>query len=107
MTAPVRNIFAQIPETLAQEHFLTLCENRTVTIERIVSRSHSSPPGFWYDQNDDEWVIVLRGDAVLEFEGGELIQMNAGDHLLIPGHVRHRVNKTGPDTVWLAVRMKT
>ena len=51
--------------------------------------------------------MVVRGDAVLEFDGGELIQMSAGDHLLIPSHVRHRVNQTGPDTVWLAVHMKT
>jgi len=81
-------------------------ENAAVKIERIVSQSHKSPPGFWYDQPQDEWVIVLRGHAVLEFEGGELIEMKQGDHLAIARHVKHRVSQTGPETIWLAVHIE-
>lgn len=106
MTVLVENIFADLPESIGEEQFVTLFENKLVRIERIVSHSHSSPTGFWYDQSEREWVIVLRGHATLEFEGGELIEMKEGDHLTIPSHVKHRVNQTGPDTIWLAVHIK-
>ena len=107
MAPRVENIFAGLPESIGQEQFLTLFENEAVRIERIVSRSHSSPTAFWYDQSECEWVMVLRGHATLEFAGGELIEMKEGDHLTIPSHVKHRVNQTGPDTVWLAVHVIT
>jgi cupin 2 domain-containing protein len=100
----VANVFAGLPENAGQEHFLTLFQGDSMKIERIVSRSHSSPPGFWYDQAEDEWVIVLRGRATLEFENGGLVEMSEGDHLLIPSHARHRVDQTNAETIWLAVR---
>lgn len=68
MTIRVENIFADLPESSGQERFLTLLENELVRIDRIVSQSHSSPPSFWYDQDECEWVIILRGHAILEFE---------------------------------------
>jgi cupin 2 domain-containing protein len=107
MTPRGENIFAGIGRSPAGEEFRTLWENRAVKIERIVSDAHSSPPGFWYDQDEDEWVIVLRGRATLEFDDGELVEMKEGDHLTIASHVKHRVSRTGPETVWVAVRVKT
>jgi cupin 2 domain-containing protein len=107
MYARVENIFADIPNGVGQEQFLTLFENEALKIERIVSQSHKSPPGFWYDQLQDEWVIVLRGHATLEFAGGELVGMKEGDHLAIASHFKHRVHQTGPETIWLAVHVKT
>jgi uncharacterized cupin superfamily protein len=62
--------------------------------QRIVSRSYSSPPGFWYDQDEDEWVIVVRGEATLQLEEGELVRMKEGDHVTIPRHTKHRVQQT-------------
>ncbi len=107
MTAlPVKNIFASTAAAGGGERFLTLFENPAVKIERIVSNSHSSPPDFWYDQAEDEWVIVLRGGAVLELDGGAPVELKAGDYVTIPGHVKHRVRQTGPETVWLAVHAK-
>jgi cupin 2 domain-containing protein len=103
---PVENIFARFSDLPGQEQFLTLFENEAVKIERIVSQSAGSPAGFWYDQPQDEWVIVLRGDAALEFESGELFEMRVGDCLAIPGGVKHRVKRTGPETIWLAVHNK-
>lgn len=91
----LQNIFTDLPDTRRPEGFLTLFENSVVKVERIVSNSHSTPTGFWYDQDEIEWVIILRGNAILEFEGGELIEMKAGDHLTIPSHVKHRVARTG------------
>lgn len=105
MSLTVENIFAATPGSSGQEEFLALFENDLVKIERIVSKNHRSPPGFWYDQDEDEWVIVLRGDATLEFEGGELVRMKEGDHVTIPRHVRHRVQQTSAETIWLAVHV--
>jgi cupin 2 domain-containing protein len=106
MTIRVDNLFANLPELSSSEHSQSLFENPSVKIERIVSQSSNSPPGFWYDQDEDEWVIVVRGEATLEFEGGELVRMNEGDYVTIPRHVRHRVQQTSPETIWLAVHIR-
>jgi cupin 2 domain-containing protein len=105
VTIRVDNLFANLPELSSSEQFLSLFENPFVKIQRIVSESHSSPPGFWYDQDEDEWVIVVRGKATLEFEGGDLVRMQEGDYVTIPRHVRHRVQQTDSKTIWLAVRI--
>lgn len=92
-----------------EERFDTLVDDREVTIERIVSTGQVSPPGFWYDNPRDEWVVLLSGGAALEFEGEPSIRtLRPGDYLRIPAHCRHRVVYTdfeAPDspTVWLAV----
>ena len=82
-----------------------LASGESTRIERIVSRGQASPPGFWYDQPEHEWVTLLAGAARLQFESGAEIPLGPGDHLLIPAHCRHRVQWTTPDrdTVWLAV----
>ena len=79
-------------------------------VERIVSQGHVSPEGFWYDQDQQEWVAVIQGEAELEFEDGlegrrESLKMTAGEWLLIPAHARHRVTHTStePPCVWAAV----
>jgi cupin 2 domain-containing protein len=105
MPIRVDNIFTALPEALGQEHVFRLFENQSVKIERIVSHSHKSPPGFWYDQPEDEWVMVLRGRATLEFEGGEFVEMKEKDYLTIPSHVKHRVHETDTETIWLAVHI--
>lgn len=105
MQAP-SNLFADLPKQLPAEFITTLLADKHVRIERIVSHGHASPPGFWYDQDQSEWVVVLRGAARIQFEGGEQpIEMKAGDFVTIPAHRRHRVVWTTPDepTVWLAV----
>jgi cupin 2 domain-containing protein len=106
MVGRVSNIFAGASAVVGEEKFLPLFESNSVKIERIVSHAHSSPPGFWYDQAEAEWVILVRGQATLEFAGGKLVELKEGDYLTIPPHVKHRVHQTAPDTVWLAVHMK-
>lgn len=98
------NIFDDIPHNMPQEVVQTLNQARDVRIERIVSHGHVSAPDFWYDQPQDEWVIVLTGAAKLQFEDG-MVAMKAGDFINIPAFRKHRVNWTTPDepTVWLAV----
>lgn len=105
MAVIVKNIFSDHDHESEGEYFSTLFENNSVKIEKIVSHSHSSPAGFWYDQAEDEWVIVLRGAAALEFVSGEIVEMKEGDYLIIPRSVRHRVARTSENTVWLAVHL--
>jgi len=100
------SIFSDLPHDLEAEVVETIAGNPGVRIERIVSLGHSSPPGFWYDQPHDEWVIVLRGAARIVFEeGGREVDLAPGDHIVLPAHVRHRVDWTDPreHTVWVAV----
>lgn len=100
------HIFAAIPADLSQEVFETLAGNDTCRIERIVSRGHASPPDFWYDQPESEWIMVLKGRARLRLAADQrVIALEAGDYLLLPARCRHRVEWTDPtqETVWLAV----
>ena len=99
------NIFASIPEDPDDEQIDLLAQNENVRIERIISKGHSTPVSDWYDQEKDEWVIVLKGAAVLAFENAQDVRLESGDYLNIPAHTRHRVKWTQPDleTVWLAI----
>ncbi|MFL9916519.1 cupin domain-containing protein [Paraburkholderia fungorum] len=88
------------------EQLDSLVEQHGVSIERIVSRGHVSPPDFWYDSPRAEWVVLLSGAATLEFEGDpQPHPMKPGDHVLIEAHCRHRVAWTSgtEPSVWLAV----
>jgi cupin 2 domain-containing protein len=100
------NLFSVPPATLPEELVETLAEGKHVRIERIVSTGHASPEGFWYDQEEIEWVVVLKGEAKLLFEGeSQPIHLKPGDHVTIPAHRRHRVEWTTSKepTVWLAI----
>ena len=98
------NLFAELPSMLPEELIEKLIDTPNVRIERIVSTGHASPPGFWYDQSENEWVVVLRGEAILEFVE-ETRMMRPGDYVFIPAHCKHRIIGTSVDepTVWLAV----
>ena len=82
-----------------------LLPDRGVLIERIVSTGQTTPEGQWYDQDRDEWVVLLQGDAVLGYADGRRLRLQPGDHVLIPAHKRHRVEftSTDPPAIWLAV----
>ncbi len=100
------NLFDATGEQLRGEQVDELLKRSVIRVERIVSRGHASPDGFWYDQDESEWVVVLRGSACLRFEGErELRELKPGDHVDIPAHCRHRVERTDPDcdTIWLAI----
>lgn len=88
----------------SSEFFETLVKGK-VTIERIVSHGQPTPEGEWYNQDKDEWVVLLQGNARLGFADGTEKELNAGDHLLLPAHQLHRINYTSndPPCIWLAV----
>ncbi|HHH39164.1 MAG TPA: cupin domain-containing protein [Sedimenticola sp.] len=99
------NLFDSIPDDLPDEVFTVLAEGQGARIERILSHGQASPASGWYDQAQDEWVMVLKGAARLAFEQGGETGLGPGDHILIPARCRHRVTWTDPATVtvWLAV----
>ncbi len=106
MRIKIDNIFRATAGAIGSEEFLTLLETEAVKVQRIVSHAAKSPEQFWYEQSYTEWVMVVRAHAVLEFEGGERIELNEGDYLTIPPQARHRVYDTGPKTIWLVVHLK-
>ena len=100
------NLLAPLPDATAAERADALVTRSGLRIERIVSRGQASPPGFWYDQTEAEWVMVLAGRARLRFEDEtEARVLDPGDWVEIPPHRRHRVDWTDPavPTVWLAI----
>ena len=101
----VRNLLADILPGTEKEFVEEILWTESFRIERIVSRGQASPEGFWYDQQTEEWVLLVSGSATLGFDDGRKVDLRPGDHLLIPRHVRHRVERTDPEqeTVWLAV----
>ena len=99
-------LFKGIPLDLPEEISETICSTECVKIERIVSKGHASPEGFWYDQEKNEFVLVVQGSAGLKIEGeGDIVVLKRGDYLNIGAHVKHRVEWTDPEceTIWLAV----
>jgi cupin 2 domain-containing protein len=101
------NLFAGLPATADEELFNDLLKRPGLRIERIVSAGQASPPGYWYDQGWDEWVVLLAGSAGLVIEGEAEITLKPGDYVFLPAHMRHRVAWTdaGRPTVWLAVHI--
>ena len=98
------NLFRSIPATLPNEITETLVQAKQLRFERIVSQGHASPEGFWYDQAENEFVLLVQGAARLRVED-DVVEMKLGDWINIPAHRKHRVEWTTPDekTVWLAV----
>jgi cupin 2 domain-containing protein len=102
------NIF-DLPSQLPNEElFETLISSQDLLVERIISTGQTTPLGNWYEQEKDEWVILLQGEAKLSYEDGSMTQLKAGDYLLIPAYQKHRVEYTSadPPCIWLAIHAK-
>ena len=99
------NIFKQIPKDLTEEIFEDIIKIDNLQIERIISYGQSSPKTGWYESKQNEWVIVLKGKAILSFEEGEDVKLNAGDYINITAFKKHKVSWTLPnkETIWLAI----
>ena len=104
--AKLTNLLGDLPTGAASEQFVELLSRPGLRIERIVSSGQASPPQFWYEQPQGEWLVVLQGEARLAFEGetGPCL-LGPGDCIDIAPHRRHRVEWTHPEvpTIWLAV----
>ena len=104
---PETGNFLKLPEKLdgAEELFHSLFEAKNVFVERIVSCGQKTPDGSWYDQEKDEWVILLQGEATLAYEDKSEEQLVKGDYTFIPARKKHRVAQTSkePPCIWLAI----
>jgi cupin 2 domain-containing protein len=101
----LQNIFECLPLDLDEEVVELLLAGDGIRIERIVSRGHASPESGWYDQAQSEWVMVLKGAAIVTLLDGTDLHLTVGSHITLPAHTRHKVKWTDPDTetIWLAV----
>ena len=101
-----RNIYA-LPARISDDHEFVerLAEGKNTIIERIVSAGHVTPENEWYDQDRDEWVVLLRGNATVLFDDKSVLHVKDGDVLFICAHRKHRVIYTSvePPCIWLAV----
>jgi cupin 2 domain-containing protein len=97
------SLFAGLPAVASEEVFETLFASPTCRVERIASFGHASPPGFWYVQDEDEWVVLLAGSATLAFADGRRLALRAGGWVSLPAQCRHRVDSVSVDALWLAV----
>lgn len=103
------NIYATAPMPPDGSEFSeVLLRHGNLMIERIISEGHTTPEGKWYDQVTDEWVLLLQGEAWVEFDDAGTINLSQGDWLWIPMHTKHRVVQTSkePHCVWLALHAK-
>ena len=106
MRERVHNLAGQIDGPSDAEQFHTLLQTAGLHLEHIVSHAQITPVGTWYDQARPEWVLLLAGQAELEFFDGQRISLQAGDHLLIAAHRQHRVSFTSLDARWLALHFQ-
>ena len=100
--AEVMNIFDLPALPLPEELTTVLAENDNIRIERIISTGQVSD---WYDQDETEFVVLLEGNAIVEYENNKTVVLAKGDTLLIKPHERHRVSFTSsnPPCIWLCV----
>jgi cupin 2 domain-containing protein len=100
------SLFLNLPKASQEERMEELCQSKAFRVERIASAGQISPPGFWYDQAWDEWVLVVQGTAEVRLQDPQqTVRLSAGDWLMIDAHRKHRVEATSrePVTVWVAV----
>jgi len=106
--AEMANIFDELPDATKGEVIEKLASfgQEAVRIERIISGGHASAEGFWYEQQEDEWVMLIRGEARLLIEGkDDALEMVAGDHINLPAKLEHRVDSVSDDAIWIAVHV--
>jgi cupin 2 domain-containing protein len=98
------NIFEEIIIDKTEEIFFEIFKNETIKIEKIVSNGQTSPKNFWYEQEQNEFVLLLEGFAILEFED-KVVELKKGDCLNIKAKQKHRVKFTSltEPTIWFAV----
>lgn len=97
------NLLSDIPSDFPKEIIQNIVSTSNIRIERILSNGHTTESDKWYDQEQNEWVLIVKGSGSIEYEDGRIETLTEGDHLLIPKHVKHRVTRTDKPTVWLAI----
>ena len=101
----LNNIFEKIPENLNNELIEEILKTKNFRLERIISAGHHSPPDFWYDQDENEFVFLVSGCARISFNDGRIFDLKAGDYFVIKAHQKHRIVSTDQNrkTFWLTL----
>lgn len=102
----VSNMCQPMPDNEGLEKSYSLVSSKALELEKIVSYGQATAAGQWYDQTHDEWVMLVKGTAVLRMDPGGFLTLNAGDFLTIAAHHKHRVEQCSADAIWLALHMK-
>ncbi len=104
----VKNIYEIENIDLNNEYFEDLLKQKGFRLERIISSGHVTKSDFWYDQDEDEFVLLLKGFAKILFENNDIVELNEGDYIIIPQHVKHKVIYTDIEnkTFWLTCYFK-
>lgn len=99
------NFFENIPNEFPEEIIEEILNTDNIRIERIISDGQTSPDEFWYEQKENEWLIILEGDAILEYQDSQEKKLKKGDYVYIPAMQKHRVKEISQTqkTIWLAV----
>lgn len=103
MRHKLRNLFSTSGIETREREFseLILSADGEFKMERILSFGNPSPEGFWYNQTEDEWVLLLKGSAKVEFDNGDIVDMVEGDYIVIMAGMKHRVVEVSDDALWL------
>lgn len=99
---PSGNLYFDASVPSVGERFDTLLSHRNLVIERILSSARTSPGE--YVQTQDEWVVLLKGEAVLEV-AGRRIELRSGDYLFLPSGTPHTVTSVSEGALWLAIHL--
>lgn len=104
MYTKINNIFdsENHDNNINQEIIENLFSNEKIKFEKIISNGVCSPISFWYDQDENEFILIIDGNAILEFEDG-ILKMKKGDYFIIKAHLKHRVKWTSKDCLWFCV----
>ena len=108
-SSTLTNLFQNLPRERSKEVFETLFANNNVKIERIISHGEITPTDQWYNQKEDEFILLLSGNATLMYKDNHTVSLSSGDTLYIPAHQEHRVSYTDTniETIWLAIFFKS
>ena len=106
MLPKLLNLFENRPANRPGEQVIPLLQASQWRLEHIISHGQPTDAGCWYDQPDPEWVLLVRGVATLRFAAGDSLEFKAGDCLLIPARLKHRVESCSPDAVWVALHYR-
>lgn len=98
-----KNLLEKSIKTLKTEVFEDIIKNDNFKLERIISNGYITPEGEWYNQENNEWVSLLQGQATIEFENNKTVELKAFDHITILAHHKHRVTYTSKDAIWLTL----
>ena len=99
----ILNLLENIPNSSKNEIFETIITNDNIKIERIISYGQTTPEDFWYDQNENEFVVVLKGKAIIKYDNNKVFKLKEGDSLFIPSKQKHKVIYTSNPTIWLSI----